>query len=75
MRKNPRRILSPQRLPFRHPGAGFTNLTNRPVSCNTPAPVLQLRNRRAASVLTPETTQNSIRSANCMTRGCVNRLV
>jgi hypothetical protein len=36
---------------------------------------LQLRNRRAASVLTPETTQNSIRSANCMTRGCVNRLV
>ena len=21
MRKNPRRILSPQRLPFRHPGA------------------------------------------------------
>ena len=22
MRKNPRRILSPQRLPFRHPGAG-----------------------------------------------------
>src|SRR5882672_6859333 len=25
MRKNPRRILSPQRLPFRHPGAGTTN--------------------------------------------------
>lgn len=22
MRKNPRRILSPQRLPFRHPGTG-----------------------------------------------------
>ena len=22
MRKNPRRILSPQRLPFRHPGSG-----------------------------------------------------
>ena len=22
MRKNPRRILSPQRLPFRHPGNG-----------------------------------------------------
>jgi site-specific recombinase XerD len=35
MRKNPRRILSPQRLPFRHPGAGFTNLTNEPASCNT----------------------------------------
>jgi len=35
MRKNPRRILSPQRLPFRHPGAGFTNLTNAPRSCNT----------------------------------------
>jgi integrase/recombinase XerD len=29
MRKNPRRILSPQRLPFRHPGAGSTNLANR----------------------------------------------
>src|SRR5713101_2206646 len=29
MRKNPRRILSPQRLPFRHPGTGTTNLTNR----------------------------------------------
>src|SRR6266849_10805719 len=29
MRKNPRRILSPQRLPFRHPGSGTSNLTNR----------------------------------------------
>ena len=29
MRKNPRRILSPQRLPFRHPGAGNTNLANQ----------------------------------------------
>jgi integrase/recombinase XerD len=38
MRKNPRRILSPQRLPFRHPGAGFTNLTNARGSCNTAAP-------------------------------------
>jgi Phage integrase family len=28
MRKNPRRILSPQRLPFRHPGTGTTNLSN-----------------------------------------------
>ncbi len=28
MRKNPRRILSPQRLPFRHPGAGHSNLAN-----------------------------------------------
>ena len=35
MRKNPRRILSPQRLPFRHPGAGTTNLTNRYIYCNT----------------------------------------
>src|SRR5258708_40102684 len=35
MRKNPRRILSPQRLPFRHPGAGTTNSTNTPGSCNT----------------------------------------
>src|SRR5713226_9635027 len=25
MRKNPRRILSPQRLPFRHPGSGTSN--------------------------------------------------
>jgi len=24
MRKNPRRILSPQRLPFRHPGPADT---------------------------------------------------
>src|SRR6266481_10145171 len=37
MRKNPRRILSPQRLPFRHPGAGTTNLTNRSTYCNTAA--------------------------------------
>jgi len=29
MRKNPRRILSPQRLPFRHPGTGITNLSNQ----------------------------------------------
>jgi hypothetical protein len=35
MRKNPRRILSPQRLPFRHPGIGITNLTNRKTLCNT----------------------------------------
>ena len=35
MRKNPRRILSPQRLPFRHPGAGYTNLTNTNTYCNS----------------------------------------
>jgi hypothetical protein len=29
MRKNPRRILSPQRLPFRHPGRGTTNLSDQ----------------------------------------------
>jgi hypothetical protein len=29
MRKNPRRILSPQRLPFRHPGRAAT----RKVAC------------------------------------------
>jgi len=34
MRKNPRRILSPQRLPFRHPGAGTTNLTKTSSYCN-----------------------------------------
>ncbi len=34
MRKNPRRILSPQRLPFRHPGAGNTTLTNSTTYCN-----------------------------------------
>src|ERR1700675_1283655 len=34
MRKNPRRILSPQRLPFRHPGAGRSNLANRVTHCN-----------------------------------------
>ncbi len=34
MRKNPRRILSPQRLPFRHPGAGTTNLAERNTYCN-----------------------------------------
>ena len=28
MRKNPRRILSPQRLPFRHPGIGRNNKIN-----------------------------------------------
>jgi hypothetical protein len=35
MRKNPRRILSPQRLPFRHPGAGSTNLIKTNTYCNT----------------------------------------
>jgi hypothetical protein len=34
MRKNPRRILSPQRLPFRHPGTGTTNLANSTINCN-----------------------------------------
>ena len=33
MRKNPRRILSPQRLPFRHPGSIITNLTNTVTYC------------------------------------------
>ena len=33
MRKNPRRILSPQRLPFRHPGTGDTNLTKPCTGC------------------------------------------
>jgi putative acetyltransferase len=37
MRKNPRRILSPQRLPFRHPGAGSTNLANAGNYCNRTA--------------------------------------
>src|SRR5690242_2161440 len=37
MRKNPRRILSPQRLPFRHPGIGNTNLANPSSRCNTTA--------------------------------------
>jgi hypothetical protein len=31
----PRRILSPQRLPFRHPGVGTKNLANARDSCNT----------------------------------------
>ena len=35
MRKNPRRILSPQRLPFRHPGSGTTKLANRATECNS----------------------------------------
>jgi hypothetical protein len=35
MRKNPRRILSPQRLPFRHPGRAGTNLANTVTYCNT----------------------------------------
>ncbi len=35
MRKNPRRILSPQRLPFRHPGASHSNLANRKGQRNT----------------------------------------
>ena len=39
MRKNPRRILSPQRLPFRHPGAGTTNLADRNTYCNTIASI------------------------------------
>src|SRR5713226_2551173 len=39
MRKNPRRILSPQRLPFRHPGTGSTNLAERNTYCNTIASI------------------------------------
>ncbi len=35
MRKNPRRILSPQRLPFRHPGALAANLSYQKSYCNT----------------------------------------
>ena len=35
MRKNPRRILSPQRLPFRHPGNGISNLANTTTYCNS----------------------------------------
>jgi hypothetical protein len=35
MRKNPRRILSPQRLPFRHPGSGLSNLANTEGQRNT----------------------------------------
>ena len=35
MRKNPRRILSPQRLPFRHPGSGHSNLANTQGQRNT----------------------------------------
>jgi hypothetical protein len=34
MRKNPRRILSPQRLPFRHPGALAANLSYQKSYCN-----------------------------------------
>ena len=34
MRKNPRRILSPQRLPFRHPGALAANLSYQKFYCN-----------------------------------------
>ncbi len=37
MRKNPRRILSPQRLPFRHPGAGTFTVTNAETPRNTRA--------------------------------------
>jgi integrase-like protein len=41
MRKNPRRILSPQRLPFRHPGRADTNLANTSTYCNTGCTVLR----------------------------------
>jgi integrase/recombinase XerD len=34
MRKNPRRILSPQRLPFRHPGAGTFTVAKPAPWCN-----------------------------------------
>jgi hypothetical protein len=37
MRKNPRRILSPQRLPFRHPGALAANLSYQKSYCNMDA--------------------------------------
>ena len=46
MRKNPRRILSPQRLPFRHPGAEvlsyivFSELAARSVSAELRIPDL-----------------------------------
>jgi hypothetical protein len=41
MRKNPRRILSPQRLPFRHPGTGDTNLTKPFTGCKKSSGLLQ----------------------------------
>jgi hypothetical protein len=51
MRKNPRRILSPQRLPFRHPGNGQKikllfhshRLANRPRCCCGAIGSLELR--------------------------------
>ncbi len=53
MRKNPRRILSPQRLPFRHPGTGITNLTKTSSYCNTTswADGCSICQRRSATVL------------------------
>src|SRR5207249_6775695 len=48
MRKNPRRILSPQRLPFRHPGMGSrTKLTCRPRT-------LKANESGSRSILNPE---------------------
>ena len=45
MWKNPRRILSPQRLPFRHPGSGITNLANGGAYCNICSIGILLRKR------------------------------
>jgi Phage integrase family len=54
MRKNPRRILSPQRLPFRHPGSGSTNLTNPRSYCNTAARAGGCSNTRVSVVVSVE---------------------
>ena len=45
MRKNPRRILRPQRLPFRHPGSGTTNLTYVVNSCNSGRVLRSMQNK------------------------------
>jgi hypothetical protein len=44
MRKNPRRILSPQRLPFRHPGAEpLSYIVFNELAANRPAAEFLIR--------------------------------
>jgi hypothetical protein len=47
-------ILSPQRLPFRHPGTGTTNLTSRSSYCKTTPCIMRGRNTSASVVVSIE---------------------
>jgi hypothetical protein len=52
----PRRILSPQRLPFRHPGTGTANLAYTKSYCNTAIGISGRSNTPVSVVVSVETS-------------------